>query len=33
MKKIDIYKHLSWKIKYEAGDMPYPPVLFWKNNI
>ncbi len=33
MKKIDIFKHLSWKIKYEAGDMPYPPVLFWKNDI
>nr|MDD3720133.1 radical SAM protein [Candidatus Gracilibacteria bacterium] len=33
MNKIEIYKHLSWKIKYEAGDMPYPPVLFWDNNI
>lgn len=33
MKNIEIYKHLSWKIKYEAGDMPYPPVLFWDKNI
>ncbi|MDD3646546.1 MAG: radical SAM protein [Candidatus Gracilibacteria bacterium] len=33
MNKIEIYKHLSWKIKYEAGDMPYPPVMFWKKNI
>lgn len=33
MNILDIYKQLSWKIKYEAGDMPYPPVLFWKNNI
>lgn len=34
MKKIlDVYKKLSWKIKYDAWDMPYPPVLFWKKNI
>ncbi len=30
---LEIYKHISWKIRYEAGDMPYPPVLFWKKNI
>lgn len=30
MKTLDIYKHLSWKIKFDTGDMPYPPVMFWK---
>lgn len=30
---LQIYKHLSWKIKYELWDMPYPPTIFWKKNI
>jgi coproporphyrinogen III oxidase-like Fe-S oxidoreductase len=30
---LDVYKHISWKIRYEAGDMPYPPVPFWKKNL
>ena len=33
MKIIDVFKKISWKIKYDTGDMPYPPVIFWKNNI
>jgi hypothetical protein len=33
MKIIDLYKHISWKIKYESGDMTYPPIFFWKKNI
>ncbi len=33
MDKIEIYKHLSWKIKYEAWDMTYPAISFWKLNI
>lgn len=31
MNKINIYKSLAWKIRYEAWDMPYPPVIFWEN--
>lgn len=33
MNKINIFKNLAWKIKYEAWDMPYPPVLFWKKDL
>lgn len=33
MKLLDVYKRLTWKIKYDTGDMPYPPVIFWEKNI
>lgn len=33
MSAFDIYKKLTWKACFETGDMPYPPVIFWKDDI